>query len=126
MNRWVRSSVKCLFGIGLMIGVVGCTTEEEEAALGPGQPVSGQVAARAEAANLRSGTAQAKESEAQVTTPARSIDIKALSETVKEEVKGGEATLGATPFDHLWMPAKPGLIKDEPLVVTVPKPAFGR
>ena len=120
MNRWVRSSVKCLLGSGLMIGVAGCTTEEEAAALGPGQPISGQVAARAEAANLRSGLAQAQKSEAQLTTPARSIDTKALSETVKEEVRGGEATLGATPFDHLWMPAKPGLIKDEPLVVTVP------
>jgi hypothetical protein len=64
MNRWVRSSVRCLLGSGLMIGVVGCITEEEGAAVGPGQPVSGQVAARAEAANLRSGTAQAKESEA--------------------------------------------------------------
>jgi cytochrome c peroxidase len=55
-----------------------------------------------------------------VTTPARSIDTKSLTETVKEEVKGGEAMQGPSPFDHLWMPSKPEKIKDEPLVATVP------
>ena len=58
--------------------------------------------------------------EAQVTTPARSIDTKQLTEVVKEEVKGGESSEGPTPFDHLWQPSKAELIKDEPLAVTVP------
>ncbi|HKI16366.1 MAG TPA: cytochrome-c peroxidase, partial [Isosphaeraceae bacterium] len=55
-----------------------------------------------------------------MTTPARSIDTKSLTDTVKEEVKGGEAMEGPTPFDHLWMPSKPEKINDEPLVATVP------
>lgn len=48
------------------------------------------------------------------------IDIRELSDVVKEEVKGGESSEGPTPFDHLWQPSKAALIKDEPLVVTVP------
>ena len=55
-----------------------------------------------------------------MTTPARSIDTKQLTEVVKEEVKGGESSEGPTPFDHLWQPSKAELIKDEPLAVTVP------
>ena len=55
-----------------------------------------------------------------MTTPARSIDTKQLTDVVKEEVKGGEASEGPTPFDHLWQPSKAELIKDEPLAVTVP------
>ena len=43
------------------------------------------------------------------------VDTKQLVEVVKEEVKGGEAIEGPTPFDYLWLPAKTELIKDEPL-----------
>ena len=38
-----------------------------------------------------------RKGDAQVTTPARPIDTKQLTETVKEEVKGGEASEGPTP-----------------------------
>jgi cytochrome c peroxidase len=48
------------------------------------------------------------------------LDTKQLTEVVKEEVKGGEAQEGPTPFDYLWLPSKPELIKDEPLTVAVP------
>jgi cytochrome c peroxidase len=78
------------------------------------QPVP-TVAAIASAA-----TAQAKPGEAQVTTPARSVDTKQLIDVVRAEVKGGEATEGPTPFDHLWQPPRIESIKDEPLTVTVP------
>ena len=55
--------------------------------------------------------------------PDQRVDTKQLTEVVKEEVKGGEAQEGPTPFDYLWLPSKPELIKDEPLTVTVP-PGF--
>ena len=55
-----------------------------------------------------------------MTTPARSVDTKQLVDVVRDEVKGGEAAEGPTPFDHLWQPPKAELIKDEPLAVTVP------
>ena len=61
-----------------------------------------------------------------MTTPARSIDTKQLTDVVKEEVKGGESSEGPTPFDHLWLPSKAELIKDEPLAVTVPARACSR
>src|SRR6202044_911082 len=63
---------------------------------------------------------QANKDEAEQTTPSQRVDTKQLTEVVKEEVKGGEATEGPTPYDYLWMPSKPELIKAEPLAVTVP------
>ncbi len=42
----------------------------------------------------------------QITTPARSIDTKQLTDVVKEEVKGGESSEGPSPFDYLWEPSK--------------------
>jgi len=55
-----------------------------------------------------------------MTTPARSVDTKQLVDVVKEEVKGGEATLGPSEFDYLWMPVKGSSVKDEPLTASVP------
>ena len=55
-----------------------------------------------------------------VTRRSRPIDTKQLTDVVKEEVKGGEASEGPTPFDYLWSASKPELIKDEPLAVKVP------
>ena len=49
---------------------------------------------------------QAKQGEPSVTSPARPIDTKQLTETVKEEVKGGEASEGPTPFAYLWSAAE--------------------
>jgi cytochrome c peroxidase len=120
MSRWIRSSVICLLGCVLTVGNGGCNTGEEGAATGSGQPSTTQILPGSQTAKSQAGTGQSSEGDAQVTTPARSIDTKSLTDTVKEEVKGGEAMEGPTPFDHLWMPAKPEKIKDEPLVVTVP------
>jgi cytochrome c peroxidase len=88
--------------------------------VGEGQPPTRQFATGSDLAKSQARVGQANEGEGQVTTPARSIDTKSLTDTVKEEVKGGEAMEGPSPFDHLWMPAKPEKIKDEPLVATVP------
>jgi cytochrome c peroxidase len=120
MNRWIRSSVKCLLGGVFLVGIGGCYVEEEGAETGSGQPPTTPVSTGPGAAKSQVGAGQSKEGDRQVTTPARSIDTKSLTETVKEEVKGGEALEGPTPFDHLWVPSSPGKIKDEPLVVTVP------
>ncbi len=84
-----------------------------ESAQGPAAAAKGAPQAAKKAQGADPG-------EAQITTPARSVDTKQLTEVVKEEVKGGESSEGPTPFDHLWQPAKAELIKDEPLAVTVP------
>jgi cytochrome c peroxidase len=68
----------------------------------------------------REGAEETKKGDAPVTSPARPVDTRQLTDVVKEEVKGGESSEGPTPFDHLWLPSKRELIKDEPLVVKVP------
>ena len=68
----------------------------------------------------QSASEQAKKGDPSVSAPARPIDTKKLTDTVKEEVKGGEASEGPTPFAYLWSAPKPELIKDEPLTVSVP------
>jgi cytochrome c peroxidase len=41
-------------------------------------------------------------------------------DVVREEVQGGEFTVGPSPFDYLWQPPKGPVETDEPLVVEVP------
>ena len=105
---WSRSA-----GVGGVYGDGGSPAVEPE-------PLVQQAPAAAKPATTPQKGAGQEAGEAQVTTPARSIDTKQLSEVVKEEVKGGESSEGPTPFDHLWQPSKTDLIKDEPLAVTVP------
>jgi cytochrome c peroxidase len=64
--------------------------------------------------------AQTRKDEGEFTTPDMRVDTRQLVDVVKEEVKGGEAQEGPTPFDYLWLPSKPELIRDEPLTVAVP------
>ncbi|MBX6315080.1 MAG: c-type cytochrome [Isosphaeraceae bacterium] len=53
-------------------------------------------------------------------TPTSGINPEKQIDVVREEVKGGEATAGPTPFDYLWQPAKQEPSPDEPLEVQVP------
>jgi cytochrome c peroxidase len=120
MNRWIYSSLLPLFGLGLLAGSGGCTGGDEgtsETGHGaavrqgpPGSPGSGP---------RQPGAGQTKR-DAQVTAPARPVDTKQLTDVVKEEVRGGESSEGPTPFDHLWLPSKRELIKDELLDLKVP------
>ncbi len=104
----------------LGLGLAGCTADEGAASsTQPAAAQQGGAPAKSGASGKTAGGAT-DSGESQVTTPARSIDPKQLSEVVKEEVKGGESSEGPTPFDHLWQPSKAALIKDEPLAVTVP------
>jgi cytochrome c peroxidase len=73
----------------------------------------------ASASQSQAGAPQKPESAVPV-TPDQTLDTTKLTETVKEEVKGGEAQLGPTPANHLWLPSDESLIKDEPLTVAVP------
>jgi cytochrome c peroxidase len=119
MHRSIRACFIHLLGGLILWGASGCA-EDEGSAGSSAQPVA-QRASRVE--KLRpphSGGQKADPGEAQVTTPARSVDTKQLTDVVKEEVKGGESSEGPTPFDHLWQPSKAEMIKDEPLAVTVP------
>jgi cytochrome c peroxidase len=96
----------------------GCGgTGNETAQPGPGttQSAPGERSGKpvTEPAAQKSGTAE-------LTTPKRTVDSSSLVDVVKEEVKGGEAQLGPTPQNHLWLPPDEALINDEPLTVSVP------
>jgi cytochrome c peroxidase len=106
--------------VGLLLpGLAGCTGDEGPA--GDAVPVAQQLPPITKPAfPAQKGAGDQAGDKAQLAPPARSVDTKQLTEVVKEEVKGGEATEGPTPFDHLWQPSKAELIKDEPLAVTVP------
>jgi cytochrome c peroxidase len=115
MDIRVRLPLTHIVG-GLILQVlVGCSGDDATPGVEP-EPVVQQAPGTA----AQKGASPSGAGEAQVTTPARSIDPKQLTEVVKEEVKGGESSEGPTPFDHLWQPSKAELIKDEALAVTVP------
>ncbi len=91
----------------------------------PGQQAGGSGQSQGPRPSLKSypptvQKADTQKADGQLTTPDQRVDTRQLTEVVKEEVKGGEAQEGPTPFDYLWKPTKPELIKDEPLAVTVP------
>jgi cytochrome c peroxidase len=115
MKCGYRTAATVLLGGGLLFGSAGCDTglQSTESRAVAGTPKAGQVPASGH-------QAPAKQPEGELTTPSPRVDPKQLTEVVKEEVKGGEAQEGPTPFDYLWMPSKPDLIKDEPMTVTVP------
>jgi cytochrome c peroxidase len=94
----------------------GCNTEEQKA--GPGQPADPAWAKAAGSPTAQKTPTQKAPGE--LTTPSQRVDPNQLSATVKEEVEGGEALVGPTPFDYLWKQADPRQIKDEPLTVRVP------
>jgi cytochrome c peroxidase len=112
-----RSTAAFLLGGAVLIGSGGCES---------GEPSSGTGASSAAGQTVQATNptpaqkAQTRKTEAEITTPAQRVDTKQLNEVVKEEVKGGEAQEGPSPFDYLWMPSKPELIKDEPMTVAVP------
>jgi cytochrome c peroxidase len=121
MNGCTRSRLLSFLGLGLLAGIGGCAGSDDTTsgnAVGTAAQRGPQVSAVSRPG--QAGADQTKKGDAQVTSPARPIDTKQLSDVVKEEVKGGESSEGPTPFDHLWLPSKHELIKDEPLVVKVP------
>ena len=122
MSCWIRSSVITVLGGMLLGGFAGCDDGGQDQTAGGPQAVASQQppGGRAPKGGGGPGSAQAKDDEPPVTAPARPIDAKQLGETVKEEVRGGEASEGPSPFSYLWAASKPELIKDEPLVVKVP------
>jgi len=117
MSDRIRHCAKLFLGGMVVLGLVGCQE--------PGTDVPSRVASQPPpgppaATGQKGGAGTSNAGEAQVSTPARSIDTKQLTEVVKEEVKGGESSEGPTPFDYLWLPSKKELIKDEPLAVKEP------
>ena len=119
MSPWIRRIGPGLVACGTVISV-GCNSGDVENTGVPSQLQAGKPTPAPGSVKGPAAPGSSRIDDLQVNTPARPIDTKALSETVKEEVKGGEATVGATPFDYLWMPSKAELIKDEPLAATVP------
>ena len=122
MGCWIRSSVIIVLGGMLLGGFAGCNDSGQEQSPGGPQAVASQQppGQPAPKGGGGPGSAQAKDDEPPVTAPARPIDAKQLNETVKEEVEGGEASEGPSPFEYLWAASKAELIKDEPLLVKAP------
>ncbi len=121
MAPGIRSCSTGLLSVALLWAIGGCSGDSVVTTEINHQPVTNQARSPiSQSKPLPAGKDAPDSGEAQVTTPARSIDTKQLSDVVKEEVKGGEASAGPTPFDHLWLPSKAELIKDEPLVAGVP------
>jgi cytochrome c peroxidase len=114
--RSCLSLTRFIGGVVLVV-LTGCAGTEPPA---PVSPTQGAAPAAKVVGQATTGAPAVDSGEAQITTPARSIDTKQLTEVVKEEVKGGESSEGPTPFDHLWQPSKTELIKDEALAFTVP------
>jgi cytochrome c peroxidase len=118
MKLWTPAGGGRLVAGMLLLGAAGCVGDEGPAS--GTQTAKEQAPPKSQSSKASPGADSQADREGQVTTPARSIDSKQMTEVLKEEVKGGESSEGPTPFDHLWQPAKTELIKDEPLAVTVP------
>jgi len=106
-------AVGICFCSGLLLAVCtwGCTGEPEQTVGKTGQELAQSVAlAQAEQIKKNApGTAGPGQT--------KPIDQKQLAEAVKEQPKTASESASE---DHMWMPSKPELIKDEPLAVTVP------
>ncbi len=116
MTNWLRWAVGLLVVALLSLASYGCNSGEPAATGEPG--ATGSPAPGGNVANHQNPQAQKPPTER--TTPTQRVDPKSLTKVVKEEVRGGEAQEGPTPFDYLWQPSKPELIKDEALNVSVP------
>lgn len=117
MMCWLRSTATVMLSGALVIGSVGCESGQPTSGTGPASPPSQPVQASNPSPAQK---AQTQKVQGEVTTPTQRLDTNELNKVVKEEVRGGEAQEGPTPFDYLWLPTRPELIKDEPMSVTVP------
>jgi cytochrome c peroxidase len=119
MHGWITRSGGFTAAVPLLlIGLAGCNQTGPESA-----PVATEVptasAPATTAAPKEQGRAQG-DATVNLVTPDRSVDPKSLIDVVKEEVEGGEATVGPTPSNYLWLPTNRDLIKDEPLKPAIP------
>lgn len=92
MDCWIRSFVALVVGSGLLlIGMSGCNLGE------PGTSTAPPVASAPSPSLLLAKPTQAektevRKTEGERTTPTQRVDTKQLTDVVKAEVKGGEAT----------------------------------
>lgn len=120
MSCWIRSSLMGLLGGLVLLAIAGCQNGDEGQPGNASQVVTTPSFRPGNSKGSQSAQPPAQNQGAGVSTPARPIDTKQLADTVKAELKGGESTEGPSPFAYLWSPAKPELVKDEPMTVTVP------
>lgn len=121
MSWWFRSTAMGLLGGLVLFGIAGCQGDDEGPTGGAAQNVSdSQQPGQGRSGGGQSAHEPERKEGGEISTPARQIDSKQLNDTVKAEVKGGESSEGPTPFAYLWAPAKPELIKDEPMTVKPP------
>lgn len=120
MHRNVGLALNPFATIALAAMLGGCGGSGTENASAPPTPEPRAAAPPGKVAREVAGDQTGGEKAALV-TPEKRLDTKQLVDVVKEEVKGGEAASGGTPDSYLWLPPDPRLIKDEPLVVDVPK-----
>jgi cytochrome c peroxidase len=118
MIGWFRSAATFMLGSMVLVLSSGCDTGGQE--VQPGQPADLAWAQKSSKPSPAQN-GQAPKDQEELTTPTQRVDTGQLTETVKEELKGGEAQEGPTPFDYLWKPSDGQKIKDEPLAVNLPK-----
>jgi cytochrome c peroxidase len=88
---------------------------------GTGTETVNTGAKASEDAKSPAGATQDQKNQSELVTPDRQVDTRQLSEVVKEEVKGGEATQGPSPSDYLWQPPQGTPPQEEVMTVAVPK-----
>jgi cytochrome c peroxidase len=111
--RLLARTLGSAFILAPLIGV-GCNGTDESSLNATQQPTRGKTASSP-------GDLAKKGDGQQVSvTPDTAVDPKTLTNVVKEEVRGGEATGGPTPLPYLWLMSDESLIKDEPLAVDEP------
>jgi cytochrome c peroxidase len=96
----------------------GCGGAGTETSTPPGSgPAGGEAGAQASAASPAAKKGIEREEPIE---PVRRVDPKSVVDVVKGDVKGGEALLGPTPDNELYLPPDESLIKDEPLTIEPP------
>jgi cytochrome c peroxidase len=96
-----------------MVGV-GCDRTDESS------PKVNQPASSGKPAQGSGDVARKGDGRQVSVTPDRAVDTKSLTDVVKQEIRGGEATGGPTPLPYLWLMSDESLIKDEPFTVVEP------
>jgi cytochrome c peroxidase len=118
MSRWIRSFSAGVLGGSLLVALAVGIWGGDGGSARANEPVTVPAPVVSKTDSLSPPSREVQEPPD--ISPARRFDTNQLNEVVKEEVKGGESSEGPTPFEFMWQVSNPELIKDEPLVVTIP------
>lgn len=121
MHRKLGSFATLSWAAPVLLALAGCGgAGNEQSVSSPPPPEASSGPESGGAAAGKEAGEKGKDKQAELVTPERKVDTKKLVDVVEKEVKGGEAA-APSPEGILWLPANTGAVKDEPLVVTIPK-----